>query len=231
MISANHWILLQDTGNAPAISFSLKEIQMLVARLFLISPIWVAYFYHETYDGPVHEQMSISTLLICSAVAYFLLCWWDCGRAPRSPVSVIIRNMGLAFCCVWSPLLLFGVTWHFWYMLAHSTIWVIVFWQLVTHRIAHYFVYPFADPNYHAVRKAGWNPFWDVTAFNTDSELIRDGGFEEPAYTGFVPPDWWKYQCPVCGARQPTDFGVCWYPGCGYGADGDASAYRQRWGD
>ena len=52
---------------------------MLVARLFLISPLWVAYFFHETYNGPLHEEMSFSTLLICSVVAYVLLCWWDSG--------------------------------------------------------------------------------------------------------------------------------------------------------
>ena len=73
------------------------------------------------------------------------------------------------------------------------------------------------------------HPFWDVTAFNFDSELIRDGGFEEPEYTGFVPPADWRFQCPACGARQPFDFGVCWL--CGYGADGDDTAYYRRWGD
>ena len=79
---------------------------MLVARLFLISPIWVAYFCHAIYHGPLHEQMSFSTLLICSVVAFLVLCWWDSGRAPRSAISVIIRNMALAYCVVWSFLLL-----------------------------------------------------------------------------------------------------------------------------
>ena len=200
----------------------------MLARLFLISPLWAAYFFHETYNGPMHEQMSFSTLLICSVVAFVTLCWWDSGRAPRSAISVILRNMAITSGVVWSFLLLFGVSWHFWYLLAHATVWVTVFWQLVTHGVAHHFLYPFADPNYHAVREAGWHPFWDVTAFNTDSELIRDGGFEEPVYTGFVPPADWRFQCPVCGARQPTDFGVCW--ACGYGADGDDTAYYRRWG-
>ena len=48
---------------------------MLVARLFLISPLWVAYRFHETYHGPLHEEMSFSTLLIMSVVWYLLLCW------------------------------------------------------------------------------------------------------------------------------------------------------------
>ena len=203
---------------------------MLVARLFLISPLWVAYRFHETYNGPMHEKMEFSTLLIISVVWYLLLCWWDSGRAPRSAVSVIIRNMALAYCVVWSFLLLFGAGWFFWYMISHVTVWVILFWQMVVHTIAHYYLYPFVDPNYYSVRRAGWHPFWDVTAFNFDSELIKDGGFEEPEYTGFVPPTHWRFQCPVCGARQQTNFGVCWYPGCNYGADGDDTAYYERWG-
>jgi len=204
---------------------------MLVARLFIISPLWVAYRFHETHHGPLHEQMSFSTLLICSAVAFLLLCFWDGGRSPRSAVSVILRNMAITFCVVWSFLLLFGVGWFFWYMISHATVWVIIFWQLVTHRMAHHFVYPFVDPNYHSVRKAGWHPFWDVTPFNLDNDLIKDGGFEEPEYKEFVPPADWRFQCPVCGARQPTDFGVCWFPGCDYGEDGDDTAYYKRWGD
>ena len=94
--------------------------------------------------------------------------------------------------------------------------------------IAHHFVYPFADPNYHTVRKAGWHPFGDVAALNFDSDLIEDGGFDEPEYTNFVPPKDWAYQCPVCSARQQTNFGVRW--NCNYGADDDSTAYHQRWG-
>ena len=48
---------------------------MLVARLFLISPLWVAYFFHETHHGPLHEEMSFSTLVICSVVAFLILCF------------------------------------------------------------------------------------------------------------------------------------------------------------
>ena len=204
---------------------------MLVARLFLISPLWVAYFFHETYNGPMREEMSFSTLLIISVVWYLLLCWWDRGRAPRSAVSVVIRNMGLSFCVVWSFLLLFGAGWFFWYMISHATIWVFLFWQYVVYAFAHHFIYPYVDPNYHNVRKAGWHPIWDGGSFNFDSQIIKDGGFEEPEYTGFVPPEDWRFQCPVCGARQQTDFGVCWYPGCNYGADGDDTAYYGRWGN
>jgi len=202
---------------------------MLVARLFIISPLWAAYFFHETYMGPMHEQMDFSTLLIISAVWYLTLAWKDSGRAPRSAISVIMRNMVLAYCVVWSFLLLFGAGWFFWYMLSHATMWVIVFWQMVIHTIAHHLIYPYVDLNYYSVRKAGWHPFWDTTVYNWDSELIRDGGFEEPEYTDFVPPKHFRFQCPRCLARVEHSYGVCW--NCSYGScPGDEKEYYERWG-
>ncbi len=102
----------------------------------------------------------------------------------------------------------------------------------MTHAFGHFFVYPL-DPtgNYYSVRQAGWHPFWDRLwpLFSPDSDLIRNGGFEEPQYIDFVPPADWQFQCPVCGARQPFEICVCW--NCGYGADGDSTAYYERWGD
>jgi hypothetical protein len=202
----------------------------MLSRLFLISPLWAAYFFHETHDGPLREEMSFSTLLIVSVVAYLILCFWDFGRAPRSAISVIIRNMVLSHFAVWSFLLLFGVGMFFWYMMSHAAVWVLLFWQMVGHTFAHHLIYPLVQSDYRAVRKTGWHPLWDVTVFNFDSDLIKNGGFEEPVYTDFVPPEYWRFQCPVCGARQGSDFGVCWYPGCNYGADGDDTAYFERWG-
>jgi hypothetical protein len=202
---------------------------MLLARLFVISPMWVVYFYHETYSGPVHERISLLAFLISLVVAYLLLCWWDSGRAPRSAVSVILRNMGLTYCVVWSFLLLFGGSWFFCYMISHATVWVLLFWQFVVHTIAHHFVYPYVDANYHNVRKAGWHPIWDGGSFNHDSELIKSGGFEEPTYTGFVPPADWRFQCPRCLVRVEHSFGVCW--NCSYGSrPGDEREYYERWG-
>jgi len=205
-------------------------MKVLVARLFVISPFWVAYNFHETYNGPMHERMSFSTMLITSGVFYVILAWKDSGRAPRSSVSVIMRNMAMMYCVVWSFLLLFGAGWFFWYMISHATLWVILFWQWVAHTIAHHLVYPYVDINYYTIRKAGWHPYWDTTTFNHDTELIKDGGFEEPEYTDFVPPEHWKYQCPVCGVRLEANFGVYWNTACNYGADGDDTAYQERWG-
>lgn len=200
----------------------------LIARLFVISPFWVAYFFHETYNGPMHEEMSVSTFLITSGVFYAILAWKDYGRAPRSSVSVIIRNMGLTFCCVFFPLKLLGMGWFMWYMMAHSMVWIALFWQWVAHSIGHHLVYPLVDHNYDTIRKAGWSPIWDGSSFNHDSELIKNGGFEEPEYTDFVPPDYFRYQCPRCLVRVEHSFGVCW--NCSYGScPGDEKEYFERW--
>ncbi len=201
----------------------------IIARLFVISPWWVAYNFHETYSGPMHERMSFSAMLITSGVFYAILAWKDSGRAPRSSVSVIIRNMGIAFCCVSFVLQLFGISWLMWYMLSHALVWTILFWQMVVGFFAHHFVYPYVDHNYATIRKAGWHPYWDTTAFNHDSELIKDGGFAEPEYTGFIPPKHFRYQCPRCLVRVEHSFGVCW--NCSYGSrPGDEKEYYQRWG-
>ena len=71
---------------------------MLVARLFLISPLWVAYLFHEIHNGLFHKEMSFSTLLICSVAAFLFLCWWDSRRAPRTAILVIMLRMTLASC-------------------------------------------------------------------------------------------------------------------------------------
>lgn len=39
----------------------------------------------------------------------------------------------------------------------------------------------------------------------------------EPKYRTFVPPAYWGYRCPVCGARVQYAIDVCWH--CKYGAD------------
>lgn len=201
----------------------------IVARLFLVSPLWVMYFFHQTHSGrPAHEQMDFSTLLMLSGGMFALLAWKDYGRAPRSSISVIIRNMAMMFCVVCSVFLLFGFPWSMWYMMSHAYTWFFVLIQKILSVVASNTIYPMMQSNYKEVLKTGWHPYWDTTVFNYDSDLIKNGGFEEPVYTNFVPPDDWEFQCPSCGARQQTNFGVCW--NCNYGADGDDTAYQDRWG-
>lgn len=86
------------------------------------------------------------------------------------------------------------------------------------------------DPEYQAWKKRGGRPYWDylpsiITGMNA---LERQTGIREPKYTTFVPPKSWLYQCPKCGARVEKFIDVCW--NCNYGADGDATAYEEKFG-
>ncbi|TWU49263.1 hypothetical protein [Rubripirellula reticaptiva] len=86
------------------------------------------------------------------------------------------------------------------------------------------------DLGYQQWARAGGHYFWDTLPriLNRDSELVRNGGFAEPTYTDFIPPTHFQNQCPKCGARVQHAFGVCW--NCNYGADGDATAFYERYG-
>ncbi|WP_417737723.1 hypothetical protein [Rosistilla oblonga] len=82
---------------------------------------------------------------------------------------------------------------------------------------------------YHQWKQTGGDPYFDSLPWplNTDSRQVRETGMAEPR-TSFVPPASWEFQCPVCGAKQPSLVCVCW--NCNYGADGDSTAYFERFG-
>lgn len=84
---------------------------------------------------------------------------------------------------------------------------------------------------YQKWKKLGGRPYWDSLGrpINPASQVERQTGLAEPEYTDFVPPADWCYQCPACGARVEKQIDVCW--NCNYGADGDSTAYHERWGD
>lgn len=87
------------------------------------------------------------------------------------------------------------------------------------------------DPDFQKWKKMGGRPYWDSVGWpiNTATPIERQTGLSEPEYTDFVPPADWRYQCPVCGSRVEKQIDVCWR--CGYGRDGDSTAYNQRWGN
>lgn len=87
------------------------------------------------------------------------------------------------------------------------------------------------DPNFQKWKRMGGRAYWDSIGWpiNTATPIERETGLAEPEYTDFVPPPDWRYQCPVCGARVEKQIDVCWR--CGYGRDGDSTAYHQRWGN
>ena len=86
------------------------------------------------------------------------------------------------------------------------------------------------DPNFQKWKRMGGRPYWDSIGWpiNTSTPIERETGLAEPEYTDFVPPANWRYQCPVCGSRCEKKIDICW--ACGYGRDGDSTAYYQRWG-
>ncbi len=87
------------------------------------------------------------------------------------------------------------------------------------------------DPNFQRWKRMGGRPYWDSIGWpiNTATHIERETGLAEPEYTDFVPPADWRYQCPVCGSRVEKQSDVCWR--CGYGREGDSTAYHERWGD
>ena len=203
------------------------------ARLFLLTPGW---WYFLFSGEPGVQKWTFKGMLIASAIWYGFLCWLDSTRRPpRCPISVMVARMLMfftvvSFCfLVILPVRILSPDWCLMVGLILTTAYVSFF--LFIHFLGHLFIYPHVAENYYTTRAAGWHPFWDTKwrIFNPDSELIRNGGFEEPEYTDFVPPADWQFQCPVCGARQPFDEGICWM--CGYGADGNSDAYYERWGD
>lgn len=87
------------------------------------------------------------------------------------------------------------------------------------------------DPEFQTYLKSGGDPYFDTLPppLNPDSQATRETGVVEPK-TSFKPPKNWTFICPNCGARQPSRVCVCWNPDCRYGADGDSTAYYERWG-
>lgn len=77
----------------------------------------------------------------------------------------------------------------------------------------------FIDPLWDRVTEE-----WQDNTTSSSFPLIPS----EPHYTAFVPPPYWRFRCPACGARVEHRKGVCW--NCNYGADGDSSAYYQAMG-
>lgn len=155
-----------------------------IARLFIVSPMIVIYFCHETYRGMLSERVSPTKWLMATTFCLLVLWIWDANRKPpRTLPSSILTRMLISSMVVFSIVLLFGASLHYWYILSHATVWMIAWLQLTVHRFGHHFVYHH-DPNgnYFRVRQAGWHPFWDrlPTIFNPDSDFIRNGGRPTP---------------------------------------------------
>lgn len=121
--------------------------------------------------------------------------------------------------------------WKWWEMALSALLSVAVFggFAWIVTNIGVFLIYG-RTSYYKAYRNGGGDPFFDILPWfiNPDSKIVRETGMEEPN-TNFVPPSDWEFQCPKCGARQPTRVCVCW--NCHYGADSDSTAYFQQHGD
>lgn len=195
--------------------------------------------------------MSFTALLVIAVLMNLGLSAWDGSRGYRCPVSYILGRMVFtSFIIPFGPLfgawtLFFGGS--FWEAMAGAyyfsfglMLWMVIP-NLISQTFAHYFIYPNlpdrgftegAAADYARLKATGYSMIWDrgiIGWSNPDSEVLRNSGFPEPD-TVFVPPSFWKFRCPVCGARCPESWGVCWNPECRYGEDGDASAYYERYG-
>ena len=200
----------------------------MIGRLFLLSAFPAMWL-----NGSCSFVASV-----CWALAVFVfLMVIDSGRGIRTlPSTIIARFMFAISMFVFFLFYLLGneAAGRTYWTLADCFVvpfWVTViitalFWSFLwigTLMVKH-------DPDYQRWVRAGGHYFWDTLprVLNPDSELIRNGGFAEPMYTGFIPPESWTHQCPSCGARVQYAIDVCW--NCNYGVDGDPTAYHERHG-
>lgn len=185
--------------------------------------------------------MPFTTLVIIAVLLNLGLSAWDNSRGYRCPVSYILGRMVVTYWVFlgWPFVALFD--WYMGFYFGYAMMLWMVLPCLISHTFARYFIYPnLPDAGWTAgiaadnkrLNSKGWSAIWDrgiIGMANPDSECMRLNGFDEPV-TDFVPPSFWKFRCPVCGARCPESWGVCWNPDCNYGADGDATAYYERYG-
>lgn len=85
--------------------------------------------------------------------------------------------------------------------------------------LTHWLHEKFIDPLWEQVAES-----WPADSTAEAFPLIPP----EPHYSTFVPPSYWRFRCPACGARVEHRLDVCW--NCGYGADGDSTAYYRAVG-
>ncbi|WP_442508354.1 hypothetical protein SH528x_007323 [Novipirellula sp. SH528] len=200
----------------------------MIGRLFILSAIPAMW---------LNGSCSFVASICWALVAFVFLLVIDSGRGIRTlPSTIIARFMFAISMFVFFLFYLLSneaagrIYWTF------ADCFVVPFWVTVIVTALFWTCLWFGtlivrnDADYQRWARAGGHYFWDSLPriLNPDSELIRNGGFAEPTYTDFVPPTHFRFQCPQCGARVQDAFGVCWR--CSYGADGDSTAFYERYG-
>ena len=200
----------------------------MIGRLFLLSAFPATWL-----DG----NCSLSTAMIAGLCTFGILLAMDSGRGIRTlPSTIMARFMLGTSIFIFVLFYLFGNKASGRAYFTFADCFVVGFWVTVAITLffwAFFWLGKFlvsSDPEYQGWRQAGGHYFWDTLPriLNPDSDLIRRGGFAEPAYSSFVPPADWQFQCPKCGSRVQHSVDVCW--SCNYGADGDSTAYFDRYG-
>lgn len=135
-----------------------------------------------------------------------------------SPTYLIFRM----FCYFFGGFLLARLFWNtlsgrdmfelhvaFWCAVVMTALTIIPGWLVMTFMSSVVYRH---DYRHQMEKQKGFRPYWDTLPW--------------PVQPGFVPPATWEFSCPVCHSRVEKQIDVCWK--CGYGADGDSTAYFQQ---
>ena len=160
-----------------------------------------------------------TTTLIC-AIAYFIfLSVIDSGRGYKTLPSTIMARLMFGFwvfCFAWylagiGPVFVkFSET-----ITVAFTMTMIVFAYWWTIRYLGQLTLK-NNADYQEFVSRGGHFLWDFMPkiLSSDSDNVSCGGLPEPK-TSFKPPQYWRYQCPKCGARVEHQIDSCW--NCNYG--------------
>lgn len=143
----------------------------------------------------------------------------------RTPKFIIfIRAVAIVFgiymlmAWAWNSITLSN-TWTAWEMIVSAVLTVILFggfaWFVTNLGMAVLFG---GNSDYQRMKRNGFDPYLDSLPWPLNS----NSGF------GNSRPSAFKFQCPVCSGPVEKRIDVC--PACGYGADGDSTAYFKKFG-
>lgn len=135
-----------------------------------------------------------------------------------SPIYLIFRMFGYFFGgfllarWFWNSLSgrdMFPLTVALWCSVVMTALTVIPGWLVITFTSSVIYRH---DHRHQMEKRSGFRPYWDTLPW--------------PVQPRFVPPKTWMFCCPVCCSRVEKQIDVCW--NCGYGADGDSTAYFRQ---
>ena len=134
----------------------------------------------------------------------------------RAVIIVFVIYMMMAW--AWNSITLSN-TWTAWEMFVSAVLTVILFggfaWLMTNLGMAVLFG---RNSDYRQMRSNGFDPYFDSLPWPLNSNAV----------IGNPNPSAFKFHCPVCSCPVEKRIDVC--PECGYGADGDSTAYFEKFG-